>query len=281
MPWPLIETPSVPGKCVVVTGKKRDGKSYAVYNRIFVPFKGPKVYIDPKGADPYIRGEIRHTVDEVKSHPSQSIIFRPRLGSSPTAFDEEVEKLIDYLISWKQTYPSEAFSMLIVVDESQRYMGKAGMEEGPDRLVQTCSALNISTVMINPDYMTVPRQLYVQSDYCIFFTAHKVLSMYLDERMMTTIPAVCMQHLEFNRTEIMTKKGYGIMYDWHAWWKIYPDGHMDGPISAEDEENEKEGNIDDSDDTAPTEGKGTGTVGADGASPPAVTDPVPIGGGKE
>jgi len=263
MPTPLVETATVPGKCVLVTGKKRDGKSYFVYHQIFLRFKGPAVYVDPKGADPYIRGEIRHTTAEVKSHPANKIIFRPVAGTSPSGFDEEVMALITYLIDWKRGWPDA--SLLIVLDESQRYMGKAGMEEGPDILVQTCSALNISTVLVNPDYMTVPRQLYVQSDFVIFFTAHKVLSMYLDERMMTAIPPRGMQHLERNRTELMSKKGYGIMYDWSNWWLVYPDGHMDGPIAAEDGEN---GTSDD--DKGDTEAEERGPVKPD----------IPDGGGR-
>jgi hypothetical protein len=275
---PLIETSSVPGKALLVTGKKRDGKSFYVYNRIFVPFKGVSVYIDPKGADPYIRGEVRHTVEDVKAHPANKIIFRPTLGSSPTAFDEEVDKLIDYLISWKQTYPPEAVSMLVVIDEAQRYMGKAGMMEGPDRLVQTCSALNISVCICNPDYMTVPRQLYVQSDYVIFFTAHKVLSIYLDERMMTEIPDLCLRHMEKNKSDLMSNKGHGCMYDWHSWWIINQDGSMDGPIEAHDTEG---GEGDETDEDASDSGhsdatKREGTDGNGPNDPGSVEKPIAV-----
>jgi hypothetical protein len=263
MPTPLIETPTSPGKSILVTGKKRDGKSWYVFNRIFMDFKGPAIFIDPKGADSYIKGEVRRTVEQVKSYPANKIIFQIQPGSSTEKFDEEVAKLIEYLVSWKRGYPK--VPLLVVLDESYRYMSKFAMDEGPNTLVQTCSALDISTIIINPDYSTVPRILYMQSDYVIFFTAHPVIESYLEDRLTMQIPPQVWTHVSRNQTDIMAKKGYGMMLDWSdRIWLIFPDGHMD-VVEGVEKDGTQETNDGDNDidgDTAPApDGKGTDSHG--------------------
>lgn len=272
MPTPLIETPCSPGKTVLITGKKRDGKSYYAYNQIFLNFKGPAIYIDPKAADPYIKGEVRRTVEQVKSYPANKIIFQIQAGSPTEKFDEEVQKLIEYLIEWKRGYPK--VPLLVVLDESYRYMSKFEMDEGPNMLVQTCSALDISTVVINPDYSTCPRILFMQSDFVLFFTAHPTIKMYLEERMSSEIPDIVWRHVSRNQTDIMSKKGYGFMLDWsQTIWLIYPDGHMDS-VQAGEQIDEGAKEDDDSGDTDVPAGTGTDSDGKSGTGVPP--KPVPV-----
>jgi hypothetical protein len=257
MPIPLIETPNIPGKAILCTGRKRDGKTFFIYHRIFVPFPGPAVFVDPKGAQTDgLRGEIRRTVEDVKAHPANKIIFQIRPGTSPEKFDEEVAKLFEYLVEWKRGYP--AIPMLIVIDEAYRYMSKFEMEEGPNTLIQTVSALNISCVVINPDMSTCPRILFTQSDFIILFSYHPVVKLYLNERLTTEVPEVAWKHLMRNQTDIMSKKGYGIMLDWSdRVWLIYPDGHMDVVEGTKDAE------ANETDDTSDTEAEGGGKPGPD------------------
>jgi len=232
---PLVEGPK-PGKCALITGRKRDGKSWYVYHEIFLPFGGPAIYIDPKGQDAYMVGEIRYSLKEIQEKPANKIIFRPAPGSNPEAYDAEVEKVLGYLVEWKKEYPGAP--LLVVIDEAQRYMGKAGMAYGPDTLVQTCAVLDISTVIINPDYSTVPRQLYFQADYVILFTGHPVIYMYLEERMATHIPDIAKAHL--------AQKYHGICYDWENIYLIWPNGAMrvceaDAEVRTDENEDNKGG----------------------------------------
>jgi len=275
MPTPLIETPTIPGKVVLVTGKKRDGKSWFVYHQIFLPFKGPAIYIDPKAADNYIRGEKRRTVKQVQDHPANKIIFQIQPGASADQFDEQVHELIQYLINWKRGYPG--VPLLVVLDEAYRYMLKSGMDDGPDALVQTCSALDINTVIINPDYSTVPRQLYLQADYCVFFTAHPVIEMYLEDRLTMNLPKQVWQHVARNQTTDQSKKGYAMMIDWsNTVWLLYPDGHWDSIQGGTDDE--ETGEDDDSGNPDAEGGKGAITPGSDGAAIPEKPLPAEPGG---
>lgn len=213
---PLVDAPR-PGQCLVVTGRKRDGKSWYVYHEIFLPFQGPSIYCDPKGQDAYmVSGEVRYSLKEIQEKPANKIIFRPAPGSKPELYDAELEKVIEYLIDWKKGYMDAP--LLVVIDEAQRYMGKAGMVSGPDRLIQTCAVLNCSTCVVNPDYSTMPRQLFFQADAIVLYTGHPVIFTYLEERLSTHIPDIAKAHL--------AQKYHGICYDWEHLYLIWPNGAM-------------------------------------------------------
>lgn len=223
---PLVNPPPRQGECCIVTGKKRDGKSWWAFHEIFLPFPGPAIYIDPKGADEYIGGicpmhgehgiPVIHSLSELKEKKPNKCILQILPGGRPEAFDQEIDMVIDWVISWKSQQELRKVPMLVVVDEAQRLMTKMRMSSQIDRLVQTCSALNISTVIVNPDYSTIPRQLFVQSDYVILFTAHPVILMYFEERLRTPFNEAIAQH--------MSQKYAGLIYDWTDCYFLNPDG---------------------------------------------------------
>lgn len=223
-----------------------------MYHHIFLQWSGPAIYIDPKGADPYLQGEVRAKLQDIISKPAEKIIVRPVPGTDPHEFDEEVERILKWLVEWKRQYP--AIQLLVVVDEAQRYCQKTRMSSSLDILVQTCAAMSISTCIINPDYSTVPRQLFFQADYVCFFTAHPVIIMYLQERLQSELSPEDIKHLE--------KKYHGLAYDWHNIYRIYPDGSIEesGGIehdtdTTEDEvQDESEGDTDEPVGEAPDPG---------------------------
>jgi len=233
LPVPLIDTPTSPGQCLVVTGKKRDGKSWWVWHQIFLKWSGAALYLDPKGADAYMVGDVRHSLEEIVEEPARKFILRPEPGSNPHEFDAEVNRVLLWLIEWKRGWPGT--KLLVVIDEAQRYLMKSGMEESIDALVQSCAAMDLSTVLICPDYSQIPRQLFQQADFVAFFTSHPVIKMYLEERMQTEVPPSVWRHLEQN---VPGNKGHGFVYDWQSIQLINPDGSMVDAGEAEETEGE-------------------------------------------
>jgi len=247
---PLVDGP-MPGATCLVTGKTQDGKSFYVWHEIFLPFPGPSLYFDPKGYDAYMVGpgvEVRYTLKEIQEKPANKILFRAKMGVDPAIFNTEAEKVLAYLVEWKRMYPGSP--LLVVVDEAQRFMNKAGMSLGIDMIVQTCAGMGISCCIICPDKSQCPPQLFFQSPYVIFFTGHPTLYLYLEERLATHIPDIAKQHI--------MQKYHGICYDWESLYLIYPNGAM-RPCPAEevrtdaDEDNKSErapGDTDEPDDDA-------------------------------
>lgn len=238
----MVNPPPRQGECGIVTGKKRDGKSWWSYHEVFLEFQGPAIYIDPKGADGYIGGfcpvhgdhgiPVVHTLEELQRLRPNKVILQIVPGARPEAFDDVIDRTIDWLIAWKSQPEMRAFPLLVVIDEGQRLMTKMKMNSQVDRLVQTCSALNISTIIINPDYSTIPRQLFVQSDYITLFTCHPVILMYFEERLRTEFNSDIANH--------MGRKYAGLIYDWTDCYFLEPDGTFRHYSSILDMQNKEE-----------------------------------------
>lgn len=267
---PMVNPPPLQGECGIVTGKKRDGKSWWAFHEVFLQFAGPALYIDPKGADGYIGGmcpghgdhkiPVVHTLEQLQREKPNKAIIQIVPGARPEAFDEVVDKTIDWLIAWKSQPEMRPFPMLVVIDEAQRLMTKMKMNSQVDRLVQTCSALNISTIIVNPDYSTIPRQLFVQSDYIVLFTAHPVILMYLEERLRTPFNNEIAQH--------MSQKYAGLIYDWTDCYFLNPDGTFRHYCSIMDLQNKEDKHVDES-----VQDRGLDS-GRDGAEPEPANVPA-------
>ena len=221
----LWTAPPRPGETVLVTAKKRSGKSWWAWHEVFLRWQGLRIYIDPKATDGYMATHPTvANLRELQSHPARSVLVRPRLGDE--SFVHAAEEVMAYLLSYKRQHPQPP--LLLVVDEAQHFMGKWSWVGGLNTLIQTAAGVNVSVLVINPDYSTIPRQLFHQADHLVLFVDHPIILDYVAERLSSEVPPNVRTHL--------AKPYHGARFDWHDWFIINPNGSETPVLSNRDSE---------------------------------------------
>jgi hypothetical protein len=243
--YPLLQPTPKPGQGMIITGKKRDGKSrYAVY--VFNKFRGPAIYIDPKGKDTYSENYfdesiVKYKATDIKEGLLHHAVLRYLPGSDLDLFVEETCKIIDWVINWKLKYPRT--SLLIVLDEAYFFMTRHKALKEITRLIQGCSGLNISWILINPQYNDIPRTFFMQCDYLTLYTYHPVIIEYFQERLHQDITEDMIKHMDvqYNGLIFDWTHVYGLLRDYSM--VTFPEGverqiHGDGEQHDENEDNQ-------------------------------------------